>query len=499
MLNIAEIVDRSAEKWPEKPFLLDGERRITFREFRSQVTRWAAFLRQEGVGEGKVVACRSRNTPEMLYLWMAANRLGAAFSPYNFNLNSRETGLLVTDSSPTHLFTDSEVRLEGPSAPRTRLLTWPDLPDGEPWEAVHPTQPDDMATLLYTSGTEDMPKGVVNTHLNWYATLMSALADLDMAHDDVFLLSIPVYHVAGLYTFLAFLHVGATIVLERTPSPAEIDRWIRSHGITYLIFPPTLFIGLAQLAREPYPSVTKCISFGAFLSATQFEGIGKLFPRASWRNYYGLTESTPVGTVLRPEDFLRKRESIGKPHVDVSLRLETDDGRPPATGEPGEILLRSPSVSPGYFHRPELTRERFRDGWLRTGDIGWRDEEGFLYFLDRKKDIVRTGGENVSSVEVEREILKDPRFAEVAVVGLPHPYWEEAVTAFVVPKANVAAPSEPEVLSALKGQLAAFKVPKKVIVIEALPHNASGKVLKKELRTRYRETFLPQDGRSDST
>lgn len=481
-------MDRSAQKWPEKVFLVDGEKRINFSDFRSDVCRWVSYLKSKNVGKSDIVAAFSKNNVEMLYLWMALNRLGAVFSPHNFNLKQAELDVLLKDSKPKLLFTDSDTLSDCADTSELEVINFKNVNLDGSFEDVIATAPDDVSTLLYTSGTEDVPKGVMNTHLNWFSTLMSGIADLDMKHEDVFLLSIPIYHVAGLYTFLSFLNVGATIILERIPNPAEIGSLIRRHNVDYLIFPPTLFIALSQLFNEPFHSVKKCISFGSFISADQFESITKIFPAVQWRNYYGLTECTPLGTTLQPEDFEKRKEAIGKPHMNVLLKLVRDDGSLASTNEVGEILLKSPSVAKGYYNNPAKTKETFVDGWLHTRDLARMDEEGFLYFVDRKKDIVRTGGENVSSVEVEREILRDSRVAEAAVVGIPHPYWGEAVTAFIALKKGKVA-SESEIIETVANRIAGYKVPKKVIIVESLPHNASGKILKKELKQAHSQLY----------
>lgn len=489
MLNLAEVLDRAAEKWPTKALVVDGGRWLRYEEFRTNVARWTSYLESEGVAPSDVVAVFSRNRVELLYLWIATSRCGAIFAPFNYNLKATEISRLVSDARPKILFTDSDLSLEVTDAAGPKIVDFGQVSLGKPSETLVATDPDDVATLLYTSGTEDLPKGVMNTHLNWFATLQSALHDLDFAHDDVFLLSIPLYHVAGLYTFLAFSFVGATIVLGTSPTPAEIDRAIRENGVTYLIFPPTLFVALSQYARAPYDSVKKCISFGAFISGDQFDAIARIVPSAQWRNYYGLTESTPVGTTLQPADFASHKESIGKPHIHVGLRLVKEDGSLAGPGEVGEIHLRSPSVARGYHGQPEQTERTFGGGWLRTGDLARQDSDGFLYFVDRKKDVVRTGGENVSSVEVERELLRDSRVAEAAVVGLPHSYWGEAVTAFITPKKGAQPIDDQELTTLLKDRLASYKVPKKIVVLDALPHNPSGKVLKKELKRKFAQAY----------
>ncbi len=484
MLNISEVLDRSAEKWPDKRFIIFDGREVSYSDFRERVLKWASYLRRKGVKYGDIMAVFSRNRPEMLELWMAACRLGAVYSPYNFNLKVPEIRTLVSDSRPSLLFSDVPLREVG-----VEVIEFDNIRIEGADERIYGTAPDDLATILYTSGTEAKPKGVMNTHLNWYAALLSSVHDLDWKRTDTFLMSIPAYHVAGLYTFLGFMNVGATIVLERMPNPQEIVELIRKYEVTYLIFPPTLYIGLSQFLSEPLPKVRSCISFGAFISGTQFDAVSKILPGAQWRNYYGMTETTPMGTTLQPEDFEGKKESIGKPHINVSLRIVREDGTDTGPGETGEILMSGPTVARGYFNNVESTSNSFREGWIHTGDLALRDKDGFIYFVDRKKDIIRTGGENVSSVEVEREILRNKSVAEVSVVGLPHPYWMEAATAFVTPKKGLAL-SEAEILAQLSKTLAGYKVPKRIVTVETLPHNASGKILKKELREKYRDIYI---------
>ncbi|MEM4090566.1 MAG: AMP-binding protein [Thermoplasmatales archaeon] len=485
MLNIASVLDRSVEKWPNKNFLVFNESEYTFSSFRNKVLMWVSYLKKSGIKSGDIVSVFSRNRPEMLELWMAVNRIGAIYSPYNFNLKEEEIKLLVNNSKPAILLTDVPLTANI----KTKVTEFAKVRLSDSDDFFEETDPDQVSTLLYTSGTESKPKGVMNTHLNWYSALISSIYDLDVRHDDIFLLSIPAYHVAGLYAFLSFMNVGATIVLGAVPDPSEIVSLINKHNITYLIFPPTVYIGLSQFVKEPLKSVKKCISFGAFISESQFNAVSKILPNVKWRNYYGTTETTPMGTTLQPEDFEKRKESIGLPHINISLKLVKDDGTIAGVGEVGEILMKGPTVAKGYYGDEERTKEYFENGWFKSGDLAMMDKDGFLYFVDRKKDIIRTGGENVSSIEVERELLKLETIEEAAVVGIKHPYWTEAVTAFVTAKKgqNV----DPDlVINYLKQRIANYKVPKKVIVLQSLPHNPSGKILKKELREQYNNLYL---------
>ncbi len=484
MLNISDILDRSAEKWPEKNFLYFDGSAYTFEAFRDRVLRWVFYLRKSGVKRGDVISIFSKNRPEMLELWMAASRIGAIYSPYNFNLKQEEIKALIIGSRPVALFTDSTLS----SDMETRIVEFDKVRLTDKDYFVDEIDPTHVSTLLYTSGTESSPKGVMNTHLNWYSSLISSIHDLDWRHDDTFLMSIPAFHVAGLYTFLGFMNVGASIVLEAVPNPSEIVSLINRYGVTYLIFPPTLFIGLSQFVKEPFSSVKKCISFGAFISESQFNAVSKIFPGVRWRNYYGMTETTPMGTTLQPEQFEGRKESIGMPHINISLKLIKEDGTEARVGEVGEILMKGPTVAKGYFNDDARTKASFEMGWVRSGDLAVMDKDGFLYFVDRKKDIIRTGGENVPSVEVEREMLTHRSVGEAAVVGIRHPYWMEAVTAFVTAKKDQKIDPD-EITEYLKSKIANYKIPKKIIVLQSLPHNSSGKILKKELREQYKDLY----------
>ena len=484
MLNISDVLDRSAEKWPEKNFLYFDGSAYTFEAFRDRVLRWVFYLRKSGVKRGDVISIFSKNRPEMLELWMAASRIGAIYSPYNFNLKQEEIKALIIGSRPVALFTDSTLS----SDMETRIVEFDKVRLTDKDYFVDEIDPNHVSTLLYTSGTESSPKGVMNTHLNWYSSLISSIHDLDWRHDDTFLMSIPAFHVAGLYTFLGFMNVGASIVLEAVPNPSEIVSLINRYGVTYLIFPPTLFIGLSQFVKEPFSSVKKCISFGAFISESQFNAVSKIFPGVQWRNYYGMTETTPMGTTLQPEQFEGRKESIGTPHINISLKLIKEDGTEARVGEVGEILMKGPTVAKGYYNDDARTKASFEMGWVRSGDLAVMDKDGFLYFVDRKKDIIRTGGENVPSVEVERELLTHRSVGEAAVVGIRHPYWMEAVTAFVTAKKDQKIDPD-EITEYLKSKIANYKIPKKIIVLQSLPHNSSGKILKKELREQYKDLY----------
>jgi fatty-acyl-CoA synthase len=341
-----------------------------------------------------------------------------------------------------------------------------------------------MTTLLYTSGTEALPKGVMTTHQNYYAAMMSGAVDLNVSKDDITLLTIPLYHVAGKYLLLESINMGAAVVLEYAPNPTEILQLTQNEKATYWVYPPTLYQilpAMPNFKEFSLSSLRKCISFGALMPVALLQQWKQIVPQAEWRNYYGQTESSPLGSTLQPEDFERKISSIGIPHTGVEMKIFDENDQEVPTGQAGEIVLRSPCVMKGYYKNDQKTAETLRNGWLHTGDLGRFDEEGFLYFIDRKKDMIKTGGENVSSQEVEGILFKQGKIMQAAVIGMPDPIWGEAVTAVVVPFPGVAL-TEQEIIAYCKASMAGYKVPKKVIFVSSMPTTPSGKVLKRLLK-----------------
>jgi len=295
--------------------------------------------------------------------------------------------------------------------------------------------------------------------------------------------------------------VGAKGVMHYVVDPNALLEDVPKEKITFLLYPPTLYVGLLQLPvpnvdeflSKTFSTVKKCLSFGANMpEVIARRWMEKILPDAYWMNYYGQSELTPLGTTLQHKDILRSYEKseygepIGKPHMTIEMRVVDDKDNDVPIGDVGEIAVRSPSVMLGYYKMDEKTNETFKTGWHHTGDLARIDEEGNYYFVDRKKDIVKSGGENVSTYEVEGTIFNHPKVADVAVIGLPDPYWGEAVTAVVVPKSGDTI-EEDEIIKFCKENLAGYKVPKHVFVTKEVPKNPSGKILKKDLRERYKK------------
>jgi len=307
---------------------------------------------------------------------------------------------------------------------------------------------------------------------------------LNIKDKDITLLTIPLYHVAGKYLLLESLNIGSKVILQYAPNPTEILQLTQREKATYWVYPPTLYQILPVMPnfREfDLSSLRKCISFGALMPVALLKQWREILPQAEWRNYYGQTESSPLGSTLQPEDFERKITTIGKPHTGVEMKIFDESDQEVPAGQAGEIVMRGPCVMKGYFKNEQKTAETLRKGWLHTGDLGRFDEEGFLSFVDRKKDMIKTGGENVSSQEVENILYKQGKLMQVAVIGLPDPIWSEAVTAVVVPLPGATVTDE-EILAHCKANLAGYKVPKKIIRVSSMPATPSGKILKRLLK-----------------
>jgi fatty-acyl-CoA synthase len=351
---------------------------------------------------------------------------------------------------------------------------------------------DDLAQIVYTSGTESLPKGAMLTHDAVIWQYVSCVVDASIAADDLALHALPLYHCAQLDVFLGpSIYVGATNVITARPVPENLLPLIARHRITSFFAPPTVWIALL---RSPLFDATDLSSlakgyYGASIMPVEvLREIARRLPAVRLWNLYGQTEIAPLATMLGPEDQLKKPGSCGRAALNVETRVVDDALRDVRPGEIGEIVHRSPQLLTGYFHDDERTRAAFEGGWFHSGDLATIDDEGYITVVDRKKDMIKTGGENVASREVEEAIYALPQVSEVAVVGLPHPRWVEAVVAIVVAKAGQTL-DEAQVLAHCHAHIASFKAPKRVVFVDALPKNPSGKLHKRELRRAHASLF----------
>ena len=506
--TIADLLRRSAVRHPARTAIVDGDVRLTYAELNQAVDRTANALAERGLAKGDRLALLGHNSLGFVVTYFASARLGLICVPVNYMLGASEVAYILEHSGATAMVAEdmllplAEAGIA--TAGRERLVTVRGVIGdalGPGWEpvaewAAHPdaTEPivdltdDDPVELLYTSGTESRPKGTILTSRSLIAQHVSCFVDGEMTPDDVEVHALPLFHSAQLHCFFTpSIQLGAVNVLLPKADPAAMLAAVEAERATKLFGPPTVWIALlnhADFDRRDLSSLRKGYYGASVMPVEVLAELGERLPGVRLFNFYGQTEMAPVATVLGPDDQVRKAGSAGRPALNVETIVVDDDGRPMPAGEVGEIVHRSPQAMLGYWDDPEKTAETFRDGWLHTGDLGILDDEGYLYVVDRKKDMIKSGGENVASREVEEVIHAHSAVAEAAVFGIPHPRWIEAVAAVVVPRAGRELAPE-DVTAFCRERLAGFKTPRYVVVADGLPKNPSGKILKRELRTTH--------------
>jgi len=500
--GIGELLARSARRIPEQMALAFGTRRYSYRELDETVDRSACALAARGVGRGVRIALFAHNSDSYVILFFALARLGAISVPVNFMLKAPELAYILGHCGAAGIITEECLRATAeaalaslPSPPALRGLIdatargWQDVPAWLSHPRVSSPQvalgPDEPIQIMYTSGTESRPKGATLSSANLLAQYMSCIVEGEMSANDIEVHALPLYHCAQLHVFLVpGLCLGARNVLLPAADPGRILEALESERATKFFAPPTVWIALLrhpQFARRNLGCLVKGYYGASVMPTPVIRELSERLPALRLFNCYGQTEMAPLATVLRPEDQLRKLGSAGRPVLNVETRVVGEDDEPLAPGAIGEIVHRGPQVMLGYWNDPEKTAEVFRNGWFHSGDLGVLDAEGYLQVLDRKKDMIKSGGECVASREVEEVLYQHPAVAEVAVIGLPHPLWIEAVNAVVVLRAGASAGAE-ELIGFCRERLAGYKTPKAVTLLERLPKNASGKILKRELR-----------------
>lgn len=516
----------------EREYLVQGEERLTFAEAFERALRLAAALRHDlGVAPGDRVGVVGANAPDWVVAYWAAVALQAVVVPFNAWWTSEELAFGLADSGTVAVVCDSRratLAVEAGMRP-SRVVVWgagerpagtralEELLAADPLDegAVPAADEDDTAVIFYTSGTTGRPKGSANTHRNVITNLMNAAVfvtahriltgTVDAASSpDVNLLVIPLFHATANLTYLVpYVFAGNKLVfMPPGPfDPEEAGRLIEREKVTTFGGVPTVVARMLDAGvqhRYDFSSVRTITYGGAPASPALVERIAAAFPHASTgvAQGYGLTETSAIVTVNLGEDYLEKPGSVGYPAPVCEVRIVDADGNPLPVGEAGEVWVWGPNVIPGYWNRPEANQTSFVEGWLRTGDIGYLDEDGFLYITDRAKDMIIRGGENVYCVEVEAVLDEHPAVREVAVVGVPHPEWGEEVKAVVVVDPDAAVTAD-ELAAFAASRLARFKVPTHwELRSDPLPRNPSGKVLKSSLRGRPAGVFAVGD--SDS-
>jgi fatty-acyl-CoA synthase len=503
--TLADLLRRSAARHGERVAIIDGERSRTFAQLDVDASRIANALRARGLGPGDRIALLSRNSLEYAQLVFGVARSGAVLVPLNFMLGAGEIAYIMRHSASRALIVQDALAdvaeqaiAETGAELRARIGLGTEREGWEPFAALldhpDPSEPeiligsDEAAQVLYTSGTESRPKGAVLAHSALIAQYMSCIVDGGMDAGDVEVHAMPLFHCAQQHCFLVpDVYLGARSVIVPAPEPGMLLDAIERHRVTKLFAPPTVWIGMLRhpdFDIRDLSSLRKGYYGAAIMPVEVLREITERLPSVRLWNFYGQTEMAPVAVMLQPEDQIRKAGAAGRPCLNVETRVVDAQGHDVPVGEVGEIVHRGPHAILEYLDDDAKTAEAFRGGWFHSGDLGVLDDEGYLTVVDRIKDMIKTGGENVASREVEEALYEHDGVAELAVIGIPHPVWIEAVVAIVVPKPGVELTAA-ELKAHARERLAGFKVPKAFALVDALPKNPSGKLLKRELRDQY--------------
>lgn len=503
--TLAEVTRQNSQARPDEPAVVGEGRSTTHGELGTRSDAVASGLVAAGLQIGDRVAYLARNATEYWELFFGAAKAGVVIVPLNFRLSADEISWILGDCDPSAILVEEHLSTLVPNDwPGLKLVfaqgKEPEVPAGwhgyEQWvaeqDAVDPQRDqngDALSTIMYSSGTTGRPKGVTTTVGGFLAAVDAFSNMFDLSPASVSLVPTPYYHIAAGGWSLITLAAGGRLVQFTEVTPQNMLGQLVGFKATHVVMVPTvmqLFITSPEAAAADYSSVEHVVYGGSPISETVMLGAQKTFG-AELSQSYGLTETVGVTTFLRPEDHVvgpdSKLRSAGRaiPGVEVAI-MDPDTGQPTPTGEVGEVVTRGPGVTKAYWRNPEATEAAFWPGnWFRTGDAGYMDEQGYVFLKDRIKDLLMSGGENIYPAEVENAIMAHPAVQEVAVIGVPSEKWGETPLAVVVPKAGESIDAA-ELIAFTRERLAHYKCPTSVEVIDQLPRNPSGKVLKRELR-----------------
>ncbi len=505
-MYIGDWLARRETLTPDKVALVDtiAGRRITYRQWNRQTNRLANWLREDlGVHKGDRVAVLAMNCVEYLDVWFACGKLGAILQNLNWRLAVPELESLINDAAPTTLiygedFVEQINALRGRVAGVRHFVALgtqagaddPPFATRDRYPATPPPEVDltwdDPWVICYTGGTTGLPKGAILTHGNVTWNSVNTVISWGLRPDDVAVLNAPLFHTGGLNVFTApLVHIGGTSIVCRTFDADQVFDLIDNASVTLFFGVPTMFIVMQQHPRWPEADFSGCrliISGGAPCPMPVFERFWE--KGVDFKTGYGLTEAGPNTFWLPAEDVRRKPGAVGFPLFHIDVRIVRKDGSQSAPGEVGELIIRGPHVTPGYWNNPQATAAAIVDGWLHTGDLAQRDEEGYYYIVGRLKDMFISGGENVYPAEVESVMHGHPTVAEAALIAVPDPKWGEVGRAIVVlrPGATLA---EADLRAYCRQRLAGYKAPKSAIFVDELPKTGAGKIDKPKLIELY--------------
>ena len=517
-MNIPFILEKALSLYADKEAVVCRGKRFTYRQFADRAFRLADFLKTMGINKGDCVAILHQNSHQFIETYFAVAYLGAILNPLNIRLSPGELSFILQDSGAQLLISSRRysegVTVINKNKSSLRQIIWtgqgetPDISSSVDYEdvlkkasggplPVTSVSERDIAHLYYTSGTTGRPKGVILSHKNVCTHALAAIAELRLSDRDIWIHAAPLFHLADAWATFAITWVGGKHVVVEDFEPSMVLSILQEEGITITNMIPTMLnmlVNTPGVNRYDFSSLRAILSGGAPIASEVVKKIIETF-KCDYIQTYGMTETSPYLTLsilkenlmdLSPEEQFHYKARTGRPFMGVLLKVVREDGTEVSSNdeEVGEIIVKGDIVTEGYLNRPKETAESFKDGWLYTGDMATLNKEGYVNIVDRKKDVIITGGENVYSIEVENALYTHPSVLEGAAIGIPDPKWGEAVKAVVVLKQGHQA-TEKEIIQHCKKQIAGFKAPKSVDFVEELPKTGSGKIYKKGLKARY--------------
>ncbi len=499
-MEIPDLLANAVKRFPSRPAMVEGDRQLTFAEVDDRAHRLAMAFRNAGLRPGDRVALLALNEIEYLEIQVAAQRARVILVPLNYRLAVPELAYIVADSTPTLLIHGPRLAEQAAALDVPTVWHLGDAGTGASYEAALaaadpggacpvPIRAEEASSLLYTSGTTGRPRGaILSNHALWSRVNMFGL-EIEIDPSDVFLQVLPMFHMAAHVTY-AFTYRGATSVMMRTFDPAGTVDLLGDHAASHVLLVPTMINLVAEhLLEQPVTlDALRMVLYGASPISPEVLRRAMATLRCDFLQFYGMTE-TAGSSLLRPADhdpdrFPERLASAGTDSLSFDTRIVDLDDKDVAVGEIGEIISRGPSVMDGYWNDPDATAHALRGGWMHTGDLGYRSEDGYLYIADRLKDMIISGGENVYPREIEDVLYEHASVLEAAVIGVPSERWGEAVHAVVAVRGEDP-PTAEQLLEHCRGRLANYKVPKSVEFVPELPKNATGKVLKRVLRVEH--------------
>jgi fatty-acyl-CoA synthase len=497
-MNLFQFLELAAARYPQKTAVICGADRCTFSALKLRSDQLAASLLRRGIAKGEPVAILSANSIAYVEIICALMKIGAVGVPLNYRLTKIEITSLLEHSAATALFCETDLQeLITPFPENLKfivslgatheyagisydsLFSQPAAAHSCPAVNEH-----DPSVIIYTAGTTGEPKGVVLTHGNQIWNTLNYTAALAMTPSDIELAPTPLFHASTLGRVFTYLFNGVTFILCKNFNPADGLSIIARERVTAITQAPTMYQMMQDVFKDGMwdtSSIKRVVSGASLLPATLKKSLKMLFPQAGFYDLYGLTEGGPGISILTKEDFCKKKGSVGKPMLSVEVRIADGNDHSLAPGQVGEILCRGPNIMRGYLNDVAATEDALSGGWLHTGDLGWQDEEGFLYISGRKKDLIISGGTNIYPLEVEEVLNQHPAVKEAAVIGVEDQLWGEKVAAAVVLRQKKLC-TEQQLMEFCREHLAAFKCPRSVIFTSELPRNAAQKIMKEELK-----------------